>query len=50
MVVISHFRFLVEFLAMEIDTNIPNSPKPGDTFYVSMNNGSIRKLWLLISK
>jgi hypothetical protein len=34
-------RFLIEFLVMEIETN---SPKPGDTFFVRMNNGAIRKL------
>jgi hypothetical protein len=33
---------------MEIESNIPNSPKPGDTFFVRMNNGSIRELWLLL--
>lgn len=28
---------------MENDTTVPNSPKPGDTFHVRMNNGAIRK-------
>jgi hypothetical protein len=33
---------------MEIDTNLPNSPKPGDTFFVRMNNGAIRELLLSV--
>ena len=31
---------------MELDTNISNSPKPGNTFFVRMNNGAIRKCLL----
>jgi hypothetical protein len=33
---------------MEIDSNVPNSPKPGDTFFVRMNNGVIRELSFII--
>ncbi|CAF1228084.1 unnamed protein product [Rotaria magnacalcarata] len=32
---------------MELDSNIPNSPKPGDTFFVRMNNGAIHAAEIL---
>ncbi|CAF4984912.1 unnamed protein product [Rotaria sp. Silwood1] len=32
---------------MEPDSNIPNSPKPGDTFFVRMNNGIIHAAEIL---
>ncbi|CAF4217539.1 unnamed protein product, partial [Adineta steineri] len=32
---------------MDIDPAIPNSPKPGDTFFVRMNNGAIHTAEIL---
>ena len=34
---------------MDTESHVPNSPKPGDTFFVRMNNGSVRKLRVIRS-